>query len=350
MVNGKWTCSLCGEVVDGNMESLIQHGKEKHPNHFVTTNRKWSEKKYYNPLTGNWFSVTKHLVRELKTLNVTNEEFYLKYGEEHMKDIWKKNTTDEKHGDSRNNNTCKHCRKEVKFNEQHWEYPIFCSFSCSTKWMAINTNRVQEAMETNARKRKENPLHNATPVMKSYWTNKGFTEEEAIEKVKERQATLVMGKFIEKYGEEEGKIKYQLRMENWKESLKKTGMYSGYSQVSNALFEKLQQAFPNKKLYYGEEEKSVRCGDKILWPDCLCEETKTIIEFYGDYWHCNPKKYNGVDICKFNKSKNNQDIWDKDKTKYENLVKYGYNVLVIWEDEYHDNPDLVLGKCLGFLS
>jgi hypothetical protein len=57
------------------------------------------------------------------------------------------------------------------------------------------------------------------PNQIEYWTNKGYSEDEAIEKVKERQRTFTLKKCIEKYGEIEGKLKFETRQKRWTKSL-----------------------------------------------------------------------------------------------------------------------------------
>lgn len=54
---------------------------------------------------------------------------------------------------------------------------------------------------------------------KEYWIKRGYTEKEAIEKVKERQATFTLEKCIKKYGEEKGRKKWEDRQKRWQETL-----------------------------------------------------------------------------------------------------------------------------------
>ena len=49
-----------------------------------------------------------------------------------------------------------------------------------------------------------------------------------------------------------------------------------------------------------------------------------IIEFQGDYWHCNPKLYKGNFYNKV-KQKTASEIWKYDKEKAECAKKYNYN-------------------------
>ena len=45
-----------------------------------------------------------------------------------------------------------------------------------------------------------------------------------------------------------------------------------------------------------------------------------------------------------------QEIWDNDKIKLNECKNNGYDVLVIWEDDYKDDKEGVLQKCLDFLG
>jgi very-short-patch-repair endonuclease len=61
-----------------------------------------------------------------------------------------------------------------------------------------------------------------------------------------------------------------------------------------------------------------------------------IIEYNGNFWHCNPKKYQKDQIVKFPRQKQFrvQDIWARDKNKSEAAVERGYKFEVLWEDVY----------------
>ena len=61
-------------------------------------------------------------------------------------------------------------------------------------------------------------------------------------------------------------------------------------------------------------------------------KTNTCIEFFGDYWHCNPNKYQSNFIHPESKL-TAQDIWDRDKIRLERIKSQGYNIFVIWESD-----------------
>lgn len=60
----------------------------------------------------------------------------------------------------------------------------------------------------------------------------------------------------------------------------------------------------------------------------LCYKNK-IIEFNGDYWHCNKLFYN-EDYYHALKGMTAKEIWEYDKQKIDYLKSCGYEVLIVW--------------------
>ena len=67
--------------------------------------------------------------------------------------------------------------------------------------------------------------------------------------------------------------------------------------------------------------------------DIYVPKLNLIIEYNGDYWHCNPKRFN-KDYLHPHKKKTSLEIWDEDKIRIDNIKKYGYNLEVVWESDY----------------
>lgn len=346
-------CLKCGEKVFGGIEGLAKHGDEKHPEcYFSPITRRFNLKNYYNPINEQWYANVRALSQSLTKLNIPKEEYWNQYGKEFLPDVWGRNM-DPVVGESHNLPECKQCGKKKEFSSgarEGFRYPAFCSFSCSTTWYAANTNRCEVAMETLKKRQEDDPNLQLRPNQKQYWLNKGLSEDEAKEKVKERQSTNTQERFMERYGEEEGLKKWFDRQEKWLGSMKESGMFSGTSEVSDNLFEKINQSFGN--LRYGNDELTIRLTKGWCKVDCLNPENNKVIEFYGDYWHGNPKKYKPDDVIKTG-SKNQiivKDKWEHDRIRINQLKEKGYDVMIIWESEYRENPDLIIGKCIGFLS
>lgn len=70
--------------------------------------------------------------------------------------------------------------------------------------------------------------------------------------------------------------------------------------------------------------------------DGYCDATKTVYEFYGDYWHGNPNRYDGEHI----NSVRNMTMGElyTETIRRENIIKnLGYNLITIWESDWDLN-------------
>ena len=61
--------------------------------------------------------------------------------------------------------------------------------------------------------------------------------------------------------------------------------------------------------------------------------TNTIYEFYGDFWHGNPNLYEPTDINDGNKISFGE-LYKKTMTREKFLIKHGYKVMSIWEQNF----------------
>jgi len=93
-----------------------------------------------------------------------------------------------------------------------------------------------------------------------------------------------------------------------------------------------------KKMGY-EVESSYKVDTKIC--DVFIPKLNLIIEYFGDYWHCNPNKYSS-DYHNAKKNLTAKEIWEYDKSKLELIKSYGYNLEVIWESELKLNNEKLL--------
>jgi hypothetical protein len=195
-----------------------------------------------------------------------------------------------------------------------------------------------------------------------YWINrKGFTLEEAKLAVKERQKTFTLDKCIKKYGEKEGTKIWKERQEKWSkkiENLYKQGKFTkfcknNWSNVEeNFIRHLINKIGLNEENYFscinGKQffRHFKEFGQTFAYDFVL---NKKIIEFNGDYWHCNPNFYNPE---YFNASLQctAQEKWDFDKFKNNCIKNKGYQVLTIWESEYKENPEKTIEKCINFLT
>ena len=199
-----------------------------------------------------------------------------------------------------------------------------------------------------------------------YWIKKGYSEEEAKQKVSERQSTFTLEKCIAKYGEEEGKRRYVERQKNWSAKLEeqyRQGLFSKipYSQNSSiySKFEKnivdsiiesldidINDVYCYKTSQFRLENTNEDCKNKIFSYDF--KFGNKIIEFNGDFWHMNPDIYDS-DYCNPYTNLSAEEKWNFDEIKLECATHNGYDILTIWESEYNENREATIQKCISFL-
>lgn len=91
------------------------------------------------------------------------------------------------------------------------------------------------------------------------------------------------------------------------------------------LYELISKEYPDSQLeyYLPDVGKSV---------DIYIPSRNKIIEYFGDYWHCNPIKYE-EDYYHTQVHKTAKEIWKSDKDRVDELIKSGYGVDIVWEKD-----------------
>ncbi len=127
-----------------------------------------------------------------------------------------------------------------------------------------------------------------------------------------------------------------LNSEKMSEQLKNTRRNGKIKSVISSKKEKEIITLINKLGF--DSVHSYRVDSKIC--DIYIPTLNLIIEYFGDYWHCNPIKYSEN---YFNQKKNMlaKEIWEYDSKKIDLIKKYGYNLEVIWETEYKNDNKLI---------
>jgi hypothetical protein len=83
---------------------------------------------------------------------------------------------------------------------------------------------------------------------------------------------------------------------------------------------------------------SFRIESKIC--DIFIPKLNLIIEYNGDYWHCNPKKYD-KNYYNQKKSKYAWELWEYDNSKVDLIKKHNYNLEVVWESDFHTDKTII---------
>lgn len=267
-------------------------------------------------------------------------------------------------------------QKKLRKNDPLWDKKR--SRNCKEFWIekgfseedAINKSKevMNEIHEKTSHKLKSNPKKYASkyPTKVEYYLKKGYTESEAKKKISKIQNRFSKEICIQKYGDRKGIEIWLKRQEKWINTMdsksdeekveinrKKLFNNSGYSKISQELFWKIHSNYKSNNIHFEELNCEVirydKKNEKHYRYDYVDFTLKKCIEFNGDYWHCNPIKYNENFNHPIIKMSANE-IWEKDKMKIEWMENRNYSVLTIWESEYRKHPEETLKKCLSFLD
>lgn len=72
-----------------------------------------------------------------------------------------------------------------------------------------------------------------------------------------------------------------------------------------------------------------------------------IIEFNGDYWHANPKIYKDDAVIR---GKTAKYIQERDRLKIKTAEELGYRVMTVWESEYRENKKDILEEVVKWIQ
>ena len=74
-----------------------------------------------------------------------------------------------------------------------------------------------------------------------------------------------------------------------------------------------------------------------------------IIEFNGKYYHCDKRLYEKDYFNKIRKM-TAQEIWDFDDLKINLIKKCGFEIMIVCEYDFKNNPEKVIEECITFLK
>jgi very-short-patch-repair endonuclease len=202
-----------------------------------------------------------------------------------------------------------------------------------------------------------------------------YGEEEGIKKFesyveKHKIVGNTLDYFINKYGEEEGIKKYKdvcflkghtidsyiIRYNNeemayfkYNEFLSKVSCNSSStSNIALELFNNIYSILPKElttKTYFNDNfnNKEFIINDylnkKCYMYDFVISSLKICFEFNGDYWHANPILFKETDVIR---GKKVLDIWQYDYEKINVIKNSGYDVYIIWENEYLKDKEYII--------
>ena len=78
-------------------------------------------------------------------------------------------------------------------------------------------------------------------------------------------------------------------------------------------------------------------------------QLKIVVEFNGDMYHCNPRKWKPTDynsVIKMTASEK----WVNDRNRYYKLKNLGYITFVVWEEDWALKRDIIKEKLINFIN
>jgi G:T-mismatch repair DNA endonuclease (very short patch repair protein) len=97
------------------------------------------------------------------------------------------------------------------------------------------------------------------------------------------------------------------------------------SKGQRKLYEMILNKYSDAKLEYYLEN----VGKSV---DIFIPSKNKIIEYFGDYWHCNPIRYTN-EYYHVQIHKTAQEVWKNDSDRIQHFINNGYDVSVVWESE-----------------
>ena len=220
--------------------------------------------------------------------------------------------------------------------------------------------KVSEEQTKNVYKRtKSSYLNHANKIKHStkYWTSRGYTKDEAnllrLPYLKEMEGSL--SRFISKYGEIEGTIKFHKRQKQRLETInerRNLGFYKTAGYVSKEslkffipLYKRLRRAGLNRSDIYfgldGSREFFIRCDKQKntgRFFDFTVPKSNICIEYNGTFWHPREKS----EWC--NPFIEYDDAMEIEKERNILCESRGFKLIRIWSD---DNLDEKLDECFN---
>lgn len=161
--------------------------------------------------------------------------------------------------------------------------------------------------------------------------------------IKHKKVCFLKGHSVDSYIERHGDVDRAMSLYS-SFLLKVSCNTSSTSKVATEMFNDIFSKMPanlHSKTYFNSpfnNKKEFVIADtinkKCYLYDFVISSLKLCIEFNGNYWHANPRYYSSGDIIR---NKTVDSIWSYDKNKIEAIENRGFQVIIVWEDEYINN-------------
>lgn len=189
------------------------------------------------------------------------------------------------------------------------------------------------------------------PTQLNYWIKQGYSEEEAKKLQSKRQTTFTLEKCIKKYGEVEGRKRFEERQRRWVksifDSMSKNGTCNNtISRESLKLFEPIYNGIKNKyTCYIGLKDENISEFRISYYSyDFTIKELNLIFEYNGEAFHPNPawdkERWDNWRQAFTEKTANEYHTYYMQKIKA--AENCGFKVIQLWSSETMENNTKII--------
>lgn len=207
-------------------------------------------------------------------------------------------------------------------------------------------NQLQRwASNTHEIRRKKDAPYNPKQTLQ-YWIETGFSEEDAQRKLLEykRSCSPFTVEFWKNKGYSESEAQEKAT------ALHKRGGFATCTSLDKKFVSKLERdIFAALQERLTRSLKPQHCIDGKFVYDICDLKSRKIIEVNGTYWHADPRVYSSVDMLVCN-GLTVSAVRERDITKLEHAKKFGYDVFVVWEIDWHADREAAIQRMLAFLG
>lgn len=157
--------------------------------------------------------------------------------------------------------------------------------------------------------------------------------------------------FVRKYGKNIGQEKYDAM----RTKIASSNPFRTTSKWADAMCEELKNSISDL-YYYGKNELvwqlppefQIKLNQSCVMPDLYYKGK--IVEFQGDVFHGNPGLFEENDTPHPYNDMTTKELRERDDIRFSYYASKGYQILEIWEDEYYNDKQGTIEKCLSFLK
>ncbi len=223
---------------------------------------------------------------------------------------------------------CNKCRDRTGINNPMYGKSVY------DQWvLKYGTDHAKELNEIKLKKNSE--------ASKKLWEDEEYREKikigtTGLKRTEEFKQTQSVNATKQMQDSNQRKLRSDSMKTSWEDSkiVKNNNIMPNRSKAEKEIYEYLGKS-------YDVNNSTIKYDGGYFFPDVVIGNI--CIEYYGDYWHANPTKFDASFINE-KTSMSAIQIWEKDKIRVQTLEDLGFMVIIVWENDYKKDKLKVLEK------